>query len=70
MTKPIIQDMHINQVPIKMEFDTGVSLSILSAATYHSINEKTTIPPLEESHVCLKTYTGEIIKVLEGFSEC
>ena len=64
MVKPYILDVHINQVPIKMEFDTGASLSILSAATYHSIKEKTNIPPLEESHIRLKTYTGEVIKVL------
>ena len=62
--KPIILDVHINNVPVKMEFDTGASLSILSSNTYHSIEEKSSISPLEESNTHLETYTGQTIPIL------
>ena len=61
--KPIILDVSVNDVPFKMEFDTGASLSILSEATYHAIAKRSATPALE-SDVRLKTYTGEAIKVL------
>ena len=63
-TEPIILDVWINDVPIKMEFDTGASVSILNEATYRVIAETSKIPSLEKSDIHLKTYNGEAIKVL------
>ena len=31
--EPIIMDLHLNDVPVQMEIDTGASVSVLSQAT-------------------------------------
>ena len=61
---PIIIQVTINGVPIKMEMDTGASVSVISKATYQMISSRTGIEKLQESTVKLKTYTGEPIPVL------
>ena len=61
---PIVQEVFLNNIPVKMELDTGASLTILSAATYRNISEQTEVSPLQDSTVHLRTYTGEDIKVL------
>ena len=61
---PIVVEVCINTVPVKMELDTGASLSILSSNTYQSLTRKTDIKPIEESTATLKTYTGQAIPVL------
>ena len=63
-TEPIMLDVCINGIPIKMEFDTGASLSIPSSTTYYAIAEKSEISALKESKIHLKIYTGEEIPVL------
>ena len=62
--QPMVLDVSINRIHVDMELDTGASLSILSEKTYQDIAQQTDISPLEESQVTLKTYTGEVIKVL------
>ena len=62
--QPIVLDVSINGIHMDIEFDTGASLSILSEKTYQYIAQQTDISPLKESQVTLKTYTGEVIKVL------
>ena len=62
--EPIMMEVHINNIPVKMELDTGASRSILSSSTYQFINQKTDLPPLQHSNVQLRTYTGEAIRVL------
>ena len=37
--KPIILDVYLNDIPIKMELDTGASLSIISSTTYKAITQ-------------------------------
>ena len=59
-----IMEVHINNIPVKMELDTGASRSILSSSTYQFIDQKTDLPPLQHSNVQLWTYTGEAIRVL------
>ena len=62
--QPILLDVNINGIHVDMEIDTGASLSILSEKTNQDIAQQTDISPLEESQVTLKTYTGEVIRVL------
>ena len=61
---PIYKELLINNVPIRMEVDTGASVSVLTQASYQKIRECTHIEPLQQSCVRLKTYTGESISVL------
>lgn len=63
-TKPYLLDVCLNGVPIKMELDTGASLSVINEATYQQLQA----PPLRPSECKLRTYTGENIQVL-GISE-
>lgn len=46
-----------------MEVDTGVTMSIISSSTYHSLGPSNKMPPLKATTCKLKTYTGEQIKV-------
>ena len=62
--KPIILDVYLNDIPIKMELDRGASLSIISSTTYNAITQQSTSSSLEKSATFLKTYRGESIKVL------
>ena len=66
--KPIILDAYLNDIPIKMELDTGASLSIISSTTYKAITQQSTSSSQEKSAILLKTYTGESIKVLGTIS--
>ena len=63
--KPIIVDVYLNDIPIKMELDTGVSLSIISSTTYKAITQQLTSSSLEKSAILLKTYTGDLSKSWE-----
>ena len=53
-TDPIFKEVHMNSVSIKMELDTGVSLSVI---TLSKIAE-----PLQPTTVRLRTYTGEAMR--------
>ena len=46
-----------------MELDTGASVSIISEATYNHHWPQRQAPALRESHVKLKTYSGEQVAV-------
>ena len=46
-----------------MELDTGASVSIISEATYYQLWPQGQAPVLRESHVKLKTYSGEQVAV-------
>ncbi len=58
--KPLEVRLKVNGQTLAMEIDTGASLSIVSEATYqrHWPQQR-----LSESHVNLRTYTGELLKV-------
>ena len=55
----------VNGIPLKMELDTGASISIISEKTWKDLfhSEK-----LKASQVVLKTYSGESLKVLGQFA--
>ncbi len=62
--KPIILDVYLNDIPIKIELDTGrLSRSSARQLTRQSLNNRTS-SSLEKSAILLKTYIGESIKVL------
>ena len=63
-TDPIYKEVHMNSVPIKMELDTGASVSVVTHSTYQEIKDSAYIEPLQPTTVRLKTYTGEAITVL------
>ena len=62
--KPIILAVYLNEIPIKMELDTGVSLLTISSDNFKAITQQSRSSSLEKSAILLKTYTGESIKVL------
>ena len=64
-TKPPYTVMvKVNQVNLRMEIDTGATVSIISKKTYDSLWPKTHAPKLESTDVPLRTYTRQPIKVL------
>ena len=63
-SESIFQEVLINTIPVKMEVDTGASVSVLTHSTYQKIRECTHTQPLQPSVAKLKTYTGEVIPVL------
>ena len=60
--KPIYVTVQVNNAPLRMEVDTGATLSVISDATYHQLWEDKPAP-LSNSNVRLRTYTGEDIPV-------
>ena len=57
-------DVFLNNVPVKMELDTGASVSVINEPTYRSIQEQTSALPLQPTETKLRTYTGDSIQVL------
>ena len=53
--QPLVVSVKVNNVDLQMELDTGASVSIIS--------ERGQAPALRESHVKLKTYSGEQVAV-------
>ena len=60
---PIIMDVTLNQTPIKMELDTGASLSLINKHTFDVITDHSHTD-LRTTDVHLKTYTGEALEIL------
>jgi len=63
-TPPYLVDIILNDAPVKMEVDTGASLSVINEATYNRMKAQHDMSPLQPSLCKLRTYTGEDIKVL------
>ena len=61
---PILREVCINQVPLKMELDTGAAVSVTTQRTYQKIAQQNHIQPLQHSDLKLKSYSGETIPVL------
>jgi len=61
--KPLLVTVSINNASLEMEVDTGASVSIISEETYNHLWSQADAPPLQESSVKLKTYSGEQIHV-------
>jgi hypothetical protein len=60
---PLYTTLLINNKPLRMEVDTGASLSVVSEGTYRQLWEKEEAPRLQPSKAKLRTYTGEEIMV-------
>ena len=61
--QPLFAEMQINSASIRMEVDTGATLSIISRATYDATWSSEDAPPIKLSEAKLHTYTGEEIPV-------
>ena len=61
--QPLMVSVKVNNVDLKMELDTGASVSIISEATYNHHWPQGQAPALQESHAKLKTYSGEQVAV-------
>ena len=61
-TEPYHIMVTLNDLPVQMELDTGAAVSVISEATYNSIQRES--QALEPSNSRLRTYTGESIQVL------
>ena len=59
--KPFEIDLLVEGKPLKMEIDTGASVSVVSQAVYQKLLKE---KKLERTTVQLKTYGGESLKVL------
>ncbi|KAJ8035756.1 hypothetical protein HOLleu_19529 [Holothuria leucospilota] len=57
---PITVQVKVNEKPLTMELDTGASLSLMSHKTFKKMWPNAS---LEETDVCLNTYTGEELMV-------
>ena len=60
-TKPWMVSVEVDRQPLTMEIDTGALLSLVSSATYKRLWPT---KKLRESHVKVRTYSGEPIGVL------
>ena len=47
-----------------MEVDTGASVSVVGKETFEFIRDGLTALEIQQSSVCLRTYTGEAIDIL------
>ena len=59
---PILREVHINRVPVKMELDTGAAVSVITQNTYQKIAQQGNIQPLQHSDLKLKSYSGETMQ--------
>ena len=59
---PIMTMVTANGVELKMEVDTGTSVSIISEYTYNKLWTHN-MPPLQETTLKLRTYTGETLQI-------
>ena len=60
--QPIWVTVKIDDHPIRMEVDTGATLSVISEATYQKVWQDKAVPP-KSSKIKLRTYTGQEIPV-------
>ena len=44
---PILREVCVNQVPLRMEFDTGAAVSVITQRTYQKIAQQNHIQPLQ-----------------------
>ena len=54
-------DVHINNIPLKMQVDTGATVSVVSEKIYES---KLSHFTLRKTDILLKTYSGDLIPLL------
>ena len=56
--KPLLVTLHIEGTPLKMEIDTGASMSVMSEKMFRELVPERNIQP---STLYLRTFTGEIV---------
>ena len=61
---PIIVDVTINKIPVRIEVDTGASRSIMSESKFTSIYPPRKTPALWPVSTDLRTYTKEVVPVV------
>ena len=62
-TEPYLLNIVLNNVPVKMELDTGAAVSIISESTYQDIQKQSFTSSLQPADSKLRTYTGHHIEV-------
>ena len=60
---PYLLDVFLNDVSVKMELDTGASVSVITTATYRRIQQQAYVAPLQPTETKLRSYSGEYIQV-------
>ena len=66
---PYMVTVELNGLEVKMEVDTGASLSVIGENVYNQLNNIEGSPlKLQDTKLTLKSYTGEIIPVLGKLS--
>ena len=63
-TQPYILEVHLNDVLVQMELDTGAAVSIITDATYKRIQRESFVSALQPADSMLQAYTGHHIQVL------
>ena len=63
-TAPLVVTVNANSVDLKMEIDTGASVSVISEQMYWTVWSKEQRPVLQQSTAQLRTYSGELLCVL------
>ena len=61
---PIIVDVTIDKIPVRMEVDTGASRSMMSERKFTSIYPPRKAPALRPVSTDLRTYTKEVVPVV------
>ena len=62
---PLVIEFAVNGQALKMELDTGASISLISEEQYKQLQD---VPTLEKSSVILRTYTVENLSILESIT--
>lgn len=57
-------ELQLNGMPVKVELDTGASVSVLNESTYRSMEQQAFVAPLQPMQNKLCLYTGQDIPVL------
>ena len=61
---PYLVDVHVNDIPVKMELDTGAAVSVINSGTFDLVKQTHPELTLLQAESNLKTYTGQDIQVL------
>ena len=57
-------DVHLNNIPVKMQLDTGAAVSVINATTYIRIQQINFISPLQPAESNPMTYIGHYIELV------
>ena len=68
-------DVFLNNIPVKMQLDTGAAVSVINATTYIRIQELNIVSPLQPAESNHKTYIGHYIvlvitQVIARYGDC